>query len=129
MSKNPEKHNLLTPDLTFDPEMVFFIDYVADGEGWAHTLQVHPDGGADYIRYRPDQLDHGVRWICRTPDQDALGLILPATAEPEGYSAEKAKGNIKSIEAGGQWRCDMTMGALSASEASAMETTIASILG
>ena len=85
------------PDLAFDPEIVFTIDYLADDDGWAHTMQVHPDGGADYVRHRPEQLDKGVRWICRTPDQDALGLVLPATAEPEGYTAEKAKGNIKVI--------------------------------
>ena len=129
LSKNPAKHNVLSPDLAFDPEMVFFIDYETDSSGWAHTLQVHPSGEADYIGYCTDQLDHGVRWICRTPDQDALGLILPATAEPEGYSAEKAKGNIKTLDAGGQWRCDMTMGALSADETTIMEAKIADILG
>ena len=70
-----------------------------------------------------------MRWICRTPDQDALGLILPATAEPEGYTAEKAKGNIKTLAAGAQWRCDMVMGALSEEDANAMETKIEEILG
>ena len=85
-------------NLTFDPEVVFSIDYLGRRcDGWAHSMQVHPDGTADFIRHRPDQLDTGVRWICRTPDQDALGIVLPATAEPEGYTAEKAKGNIKSI--------------------------------
>ena len=54
-------------------------------------MQVHPDGTADYIGHRPDQLDHGVRWICRTPDQDALGICLPATAEPEGYSRRRPR--------------------------------------
>ena len=49
---------------------------------------------------RPAELPVGVRWICRTADQDALGMILPATAEPEGYHAEQAKGNIKTLPAG-----------------------------
>ena len=40
---------------------------------------LHPDGTADYIRHQPQELDHGVRWICRTPDQDALGMVLPET--------------------------------------------------
>ena len=91
---------MLKPELTFDPEVAFAVDYMADAEGWAHSMQVHPDGSADYIRHRLSQLDSGVRWICRTPDQDALGIILPATAEAEGYSAEKAKGNIKELQAG-----------------------------
>ncbi|MGB5048891.1 MAG: DUF4432 family protein, partial [Caldilineaceae bacterium] len=86
LGEKPELHHQLTPGLAFDPEIVFGIDYRADAEGWAHTLQLHPDGGADYIRHRPAQLPVGVRWICRTPDQDAAGISLPATAEPEGYT-------------------------------------------
>jgi hypothetical protein len=29
---------------------------------------------------------------------------MPATAEPEGYSAEKAKGNLQSIAGSSTWR-------------------------
>ena len=129
LGRHPEKHNVLAPDLVFDPELVFTIDYLADEEGWAHSMQVHPDGSADYVRHRPDQLDKGVRWICRTPDQDALGLVLPATAEPEGYTAEKAKGNIRVLPAGGKVRLDMEMGTLTAEEAQRMEEKIGQILG
>jgi hypothetical protein len=129
LSKDPEKHHVLAPGLGFDPEVVFFIDYLADEQGWAHTLQVHPDGSADYIRHRPDQLAKGVRWICRTADQDALGLILPATAEPEGYTAEKAKGNVRELGPGETWRCDFEMGALSVEEAQSVENLIQQIKG
>ena len=124
LERHPEKHNLLRPDLLFDPEVVFFLDYVADQDGWAHSMQVLPDGAADYVAHRPAQLDTGVRWISRTPDQDALGLILPATAEPEGYSAEKAKGNIKIIPAQSRYRIDMVIGVLDATEATRMESKI-----
>jgi hypothetical protein len=128
LERQPEKHNLLSPDLPFDPEVVFFVDYLADEEGWAHTLQIHPDGGADYIRFRPDQLDTGVRWISRTGDQDALGLILPATAEPEGYLAEKAKGNIKVVPAKGLFQFELEMGALTPDEAQRMEEKVTQIV-
>ena len=37
------------------------FDYVADDAGWAHTLVVHPDGSADYIRHRPAQLPCATR--------------------------------------------------------------------
>jgi hypothetical protein len=113
---NPELHHKLVPGLMFDPEVVFFIDYIADEAGWAHTLQIHPDGSADYVRHQPAQLEKGVRWICRTPDQDALGMILPATAEPEGYSAEKAKGNVKVLPPKDVFHFDLEIGALSPSE-------------
>ncbi|CAN5904474.1 aldose 1-epimerase family protein [soil metagenome] len=128
LARRPEQHHVLAPGLAFDPEVVFFIDYLADADGWAHTLQVHPDGAADYVRHRPAQLDTGVRWICRTPDQDALGMIDPATAEPEGYSAEKAKGNLKTLTPGGTWRCEYDMGALNALEAADLEKTIDRII-
>ncbi len=92
LKTHPEVHHTLAPDLAFDPEMVFYIDYLADDDGWAHTLQVHPDGNADYVRHQPAQLEKGVRWICRTADKDALGMILPATAEPEGIPGRKSEG-------------------------------------
>jgi hypothetical protein len=128
LSEHPEKHNVLKPGLAFDPEVVFFIDYLADGDGWAHTMQVHPDGSADYIAHRPGELDKGVRWICRTPDQDALGMVLPSTAEPEGYNAEKAKGNVKSLDAGASYHCSMMAGVLTVDEAREMEGKIESII-
>jgi hypothetical protein len=128
LEAHPEKHNLLRPDLAFDPEAVFFIDYKTDEAGWAHSLQLHPDGSADFISHRPAQLAHGVRWISRTADQDCLGIVLPATAEPEGYSAEKAKGNIKTLPPGGEFYCEMEAGALSQPEAEEMAVKIKRIL-
>jgi hypothetical protein len=50
LGNHPEKHHVLAPELVFDPELVFSIDYLADESGWAHTLQVLPDGSADYGR-------------------------------------------------------------------------------
>ena len=128
LSAHPEAHHVLEPGLLFDPEVVFFIDYLADAEGWAHTMQVRPDGTADYMRHRPEELDTGVRWICRTPDQDALGMTDPATAEPEGYRAEKAKGNLKLIPAGGEWRCEVEMGVLTPAEVEATEAHVDGML-
>jgi hypothetical protein len=127
LEQHPQRHHVLTPDLSFDPEIVFTIDYLADGAGWAHTLQLYPDGSADYFAHRPSQLDKGVRWICRTPDQDALGMC-PATAEPEGYHAEKAKGNIRILPAGGSFYCEMEAGVLTPSEAQRMAKHIEEIV-
>ena len=128
LAVNPGIHNVLKPGLAFDPEVVFFIDYQADADGSAHTMQVHPDGTADYIRHQPSQLDHGVRWICRTPDQDALGMVLPATAQSEGYSAEKAKGNVKLLAPGAVFHCEMECGVLTEAETRKMEQKIAALI-
>ena len=129
LRRDPERHHLLAPDLAFDPEVVFYVDYLADADGWAHSMQVLPDGSADFISHRPVQLRKGVRWISRTPNQDCFGLNLPATAEPEGYTAEKAKGNVLALEGGATWRMDLQVGALDAADAARMSAHIASITG
>ena len=130
VNEEPDPADLIpAPELVFDPELVFSIDYLADAGGWAHSLQVHPDGSADYVAHRPEQLKVGVRWICRTPDQDAMGLVLPATAEPEGYHAEKAKGNIVVLPGESTFHLDLRIGTLSAEEAKGVETKIEEILG
>ena len=128
LEQNPAKHHVLAPGLAFDPEIVFTITYLADADGGAHTLQIHPDGSADYVAHRPEQLDKGVRWICRTPDQDAIGIALPATAGAEGYTTEKAKGNIKVIPAGGSYTCNMEAGVMSATAAQQMAAKIEAII-
>ncbi|MGC9349638.1 MAG: DUF4432 family protein [Anaerolineae bacterium] len=128
LGEDPTKHHVLAPGMAYDPEAVFFIDYVADEEGWAHSMQVHPDGEADYISHRPEQLPKATRWISRTPDQDAIALVEAGTAEPEGYHAEKAKGNVLEIPPGESFRADFRIGALSPDEAEAKAQHIKSLL-
>jgi hypothetical protein len=126
---HPEKHHLLDPGLKFDPEVALFIDYTPGEDGWVHSLQVHPDGAADYVGHRPDQLPRATRWISRTPDQDALALVEPGTAEPEGYLAEKAKGNLKILPPRGWFQCRIIAGSLNPEEAARMEQKIDQIAG
>jgi hypothetical protein len=128
LKANPAVAEVLKPGMAFDPEQVFFIDYLADEAGWAHSLQVHPDGTSDYIAHKPAELEKGVRWISRTPDQDCLGIVLPSTAEPEGYTAEKAKGNIKVLGAGATYKCVMEAGVLTEGETAVMQKKIAGVL-
>jgi hypothetical protein len=56
-------------------------------------------------------------------------MVLPATAEPEGYHAEKAKGNVKILPAGGEFRCQIEVGVLLPDEARQMEQKINRIVG
>jgi hypothetical protein len=128
LASDPARHQLLKPELAFDPEVVFFLSCAADQSGWVRSLMVHPDGWASYIGYAADTLDHAVRWISRTPDQDCLGLVLPATAEPDGYLAEKQKGNLKVLAAGGSMRFELEAGLLTPEQASATEHRIEEVL-
>ena len=129
LKNRPEKHHLLEPGLMYDPEVALFIDYTPGEDGWAHSSQIHPDGMADYVSHRPDQLPRATRWISRTPDQDALALVEPGTAEPEGYLAEKAKGNLKILPPRGKFQCKIIVGSLNPGEAARMEQKINRIAG
>ena len=128
LQADPQKHHILSPGLGYDPEVVFYIDYLTDSEGWAHSMQVHPDGSADYICHKPDQLPKGVRWISRTPDQDALGILLPATAEPEGYHAEEEKGNVQQLAGKASFHLEMMMGYFAPDQAAQMESKINNLI-
>ena len=110
-----------------DPELVMTLRYPADAEGWAETMQRHPDGSADFVRHRPGELPKGVRWTTRSGDQEALGFVLPATAEPDGYTAEKGKGHVLTVPAGGEWHCSFDCGVLDAAGAEAMQARIAAV--
>jgi hypothetical protein len=57
-----------------------------------------------------------------------MGLCLPATAEPEGYTAEKAKGNLVIVPGQGNWHFDLEVGALDAAGAAQVEAQIEQIL-
>jgi hypothetical protein len=128
LSRDPAKHHVLEPGMTYDPEGVFFIDYLADEQGWAHSMQVHPDGTADYIAHNTDPLGHATRWISRTPDQDAIAIVEAGTAEPEGYHAEKEKGNVIVLGPGESTTMELKIGSLAPDEAEAMKQHIQDIV-
>ncbi|MBN1837506.1 MAG: DUF4432 family protein [Spirochaetales bacterium] len=117
LKRDPAIHHTLDPAHVYDPEVVVYLRYRADSDGWAHTLLVHPDGYAYYVGHRPSELDHAVRWISRTPDNDAIGIVLPATAEADGYAAEKAKGNLKMLPGGESKRFSFRAGLLTPEQA------------
>lgn len=129
LDKDPTLHHSLHPDQAFDPEVAFMLSMIADDDGWTHAMQQHPNGDADFISFRPDQAPMTARWICRTPDQDGLGIAFPSTAGVEGYAIEKAKGRIVEVPAEGQWRIDMRLGALNGARAKALSSKIDRIAG
>ncbi len=124
LTQDPSLHEVISPDLPCDPEVVFFLDYVADQDGWAHTLQIHPDGSADYVRHRPEDLPRATRWISRTPDQEAIAIVEAGTCETEGYSAEMAKGNIRVLAGGETFSCSLDVGVLPVARARSLEEAI-----
>jgi hypothetical protein len=126
---DPKLHRKIVPGQRIDPEAVMTLDCRADAEGWAHGMQIHPDGRADFISYRPSELPFAMRWISRLGDQDALGLILPATAGVDGYLAEKAKGRLVMVAPKGTYTCRYRCGVLDAEAAAKMAQRVEAVRG
>ncbi len=117
LKADPKATEILRPEDDYNPEIVFFLRNMRPGkDGLAHLMQVHADGAADVVSYDPKILDKHVRWILRNKNQSVIGLI-PATAEPEGYAAEKAKGNVRSLGPGESALFSVRAGTLSKTEA------------
>ncbi|MBE7024913.1 MAG: DUF4432 family protein [Ruminococcaceae bacterium] len=129
IQKTPEVHTKV--DRTkqiYDPEIVSTLFYKGDEEGYAHTMQYREDGYACYVKHPVEPLDHSLRWIARTCNEDAMGMVLPASSEHKGYSHAKREGQIRTIEAGGTLDFDISFGLLVPVEAEAMCKKIEKVL-
>ncbi|MBQ4517297.1 MAG: DUF4432 family protein [Clostridia bacterium] len=109
---------------SYAPEIVFTCKYDADENGDAHTMQLLPDGYACYVSHKPGELPFGIRWIARTEDEDALGMVLPATAQHMGYLYCKEHGLEKYLQPGETLTYHITTGILSPEESKNMKDKI-----
>ena len=67
--------------------------------------------------------------MTRNGDQEAVGILLPSTADADGYIAEKAKGNIVVLPPAGEFSFVLEFGALAAEETRAMKSSIEALRG
>jgi len=111
----------IRPDDNYDTDVCFFINRMDPDElGWAHFLQVHEDGSADLVSQKPSELDHHTRWLLRDRSMEVFGM-LPATCDPEGYTTEKKKGNIRILDPGGSVTFSIRAGYLDSSTVKKMK--------
>lgn len=124
MSADISKHRNIVKGRAIDPELVMGMDFSPGASGEAHTLMQHADGTGDFVTHRPSELPRAVRWMTRTGDQDAIGIVLPSTAEANGFTAENARGNVKFLDFGESWQCNLRFGALDAAATKALKAKI-----
>ncbi|MGC9448104.1 aldose 1-epimerase family protein [Cereibacter johrii] len=117
LAVNPARMERLTePDL-YAPEQVFYIrDPGTDARGRTRMLMELPAGGAFSAAWRPEDLPFCVRWILNDGDAQVAAFALPSTCEPEGYTAEKAKGHVRLLGPGESVRFPVTLGWLGPTE-------------
>ena len=101
LALNPARMERLDEPARYDPEQVFYIKGAKAGDdGLVHYMLMRREGDAFAIAWDPVAMPHTVRWVMANSDQRVAAFAMPATCEPEGYSAEKRKGNVRSLPGG-----------------------------
>src|SRR5690606_28850991 len=127
LTPDPSAHRTLQAGVAIEPELVLVMSPESGTDGCVHAVHRHPDGTGDFVSYRPSELPYAVRWVTRNGDQDALGLLLPATAAPNGRAAAIKKDQIVWIEPGASYDASLRFGAVDAQAAGRLEADILSI--
>lgn len=117
LAVNPARMRRLSEPALYSPEQVFYITGLGTGTG-GRTRQVMalPSGDGFTLSHRPADFPHCVRWIFNDGDAQVAAFALPSTCEPEGYTAEKAKGHIRILAPGEELRFPVQLGHLSPEE-------------
>lgn len=117
LAVNPARMRRLSEPALYSPEQVFYVTGLGTGTG-GRTRQVMalPEGDGFSLSHRPADFPHCVRWIFNDGDAQVAAFALPSTCEPEGYTAEKAKGHIRILAPGEELRFPVQLGHLSPEE-------------
>ena len=128
LAEDPGRMHTLDEPERYDPEQVFYLHGLrSDADGCTHLMLRRPEGDGFAMSYAPAAFPHTVRWVLCGPDEKVAAFALPSTCEPEGYAAEKRKGNVRSLAPQQVADFRVTCGYLDAAAADRMETRIASL--
>lgn len=128
LAEDPSRMERLDEPERYDPEQVFYVHCLGtDPAGDTHLMLRRQEGDAFALSYAPKDFPHCVRWIFRDPDQRVAAFALPSTCEPEGYAAEKRKGNVRLLAPGETATFEVTAGYLDADAAAEREKLIATL--
>jgi hypothetical protein len=101
LAAHPGRMEVLDEPQRYAPEQVFYIKKLTPGaDGLVHFMLARREGDGFSIAYDPVAMPHTIRWILANSDQRVAAFAIPGTCEPEGYAAEKRKGNVRSLAGG-----------------------------
>ena len=105
LAADPARMERLDEPERYDPEQVFYILGQRSGDdGLTRYLMIRKEGDAFSIAWDPSVMDKTIRWVLANSDQRVAAFAMPATCEPEGYTAEKRKGNVRTLAGGASVR-------------------------
>jgi hypothetical protein len=97
----PARLSVLNEKELYNPEQVFYIKGLKRGrDGLAHFMLLRREGDGFAISWDPESMQHCIRWILDNTDQRVAAFAMPATCEPEGYTAERRKGHVRLLASG-----------------------------
>ena len=128
LADDPRESATLVQPHRCNPEQVLYIDSPAcDARGDSHALLERPQGDGFVMTWKPEEFGHLVRWILNGEDASVAAFALPSTCEPEGYTAEQAKGNLRSVAPGATARFTTRFGYAGQAETAALGRAIATL--
>lgn len=84
----------LSDDKMYNPEVVFFMDNLAQYQSQLE-FKMHSPYGHNYVaRFSSEQFNYATRWILYNDDQQVGAFVLPATCRPEGFLAAQKSGTL-----------------------------------
>ena len=126
LAADPAGMEVLDEPQRYDLEQVFYIKRLKPGaDGLVQFMLARPEGDGFTMAYDPVAMPHTVRWIMVTAEQHVAAFAMPATCEPEGYTAERRKGNVRSLAGGAKVAFTARLGYVGKGEAPALARTIA----
>ncbi len=128
LATDPVRMECLNEPESYDPEQVFYLQGLGtDPAGDTHLMLQRPDGDGFAVSYAPAAFPHTVRWVLNDPDQQVAAFALPATCEPEGYTAERRKGHVRLLLPHGHAEFNVRAGYLDAAATARMGELISSL--
>ena len=101
VAANPQRLERLDEPALYDPELVFYLKGATPrADGRVRYAMLRREGDAFAIGWDPRTMPHTVRWVMVNSDQSVAAFAMPATCEPEGFSAEKRKGHVRTLAGG-----------------------------
>lgn len=129
LQKDPTIADVLDRKTQFyRPELCSCVRYRSDEEGWAHAMQIKPDGTSYYVGFETENLPNALRWFSWSDEEDSCGFALPTTGNQMGRSYAIRHGLRKQVPPLGEAVLRYWFGKLSQKETRKMEEKISHIL-
>jgi hypothetical protein len=101
LAARPDLMEVLDEPQRYAPEQVFYIKKVRpSADGLTHFMLARREGDGFSIACDSVAMPHAIRWILDNEDQRVAAFAIPGTCEPEGYTAERRKGHVRSLASG-----------------------------